>query len=443
MNTLSIVWDLLIHFFEVMIFYLYISTILTPKEHKNWNLTLGGLLSVQYIAIMIGNAFELNSAGSIILAFLLHFLIAKILFQETFLLCILWVGVHSVLSIIGELISYFLLITLTPMRPTEIFIDDSYHILYTTIYIICLAVLNYWVSTTISRRHLFRMKHKFFVFLTMFFGIVLTHSFMYSMFDSEAAQSEFMHVIVLTNTLFLFFTIFILLYIYELTLITQENVKLQERTKLLELETQQYNNLVETTESLRVIKHDVHHHLATIQSLIQTNDQARLMQYLNEYEEHFNLDYSISATGNIVIDSILSSKTFLAKQQGTKLEFSVILPDSIPFSDVSLSALLGNLFDNALEACKRLPKEKERLITFYMKAQEHMLVIHMENSFDGIVKKDTSDTYLSRKEEPSHGIGLKRVQTLIEEAHGFTEIRHSDTIFTVHIMVPLENKHEF
>lgn len=443
MNILSIVWDLLIHFFEVMIFYLYISTILTPKENKYWNITLCGLLAVQYTAVMIGNALELNSVGSIILAFLFHFLIAKILFQETFLSCILWVGVHSVLSIIGELISYFFLITLTPMRPNEFFIDDSYHILYTTLYIICLAALNYWVSTAVSRRLVFRIKHKLFVFVTMFCGIVLTHSFMYTMFDTESVPSEFMNVIVLTNTLFLFFTIFILLYIYELTLTTQENVKLQERTKLLKLETQQYNNLVETTESLRVIKHDVHHHLATIQTLIQTNDQTRLMQYLNEYEEHFNLDYSISATGNIVIDSILSSKTFLAKQQGTKLEFSVILPDSIPFSDVSLSALLGNLFDNALEACKRLPKEKERFITFHMKAQEHMLVIHMENSFDGIVKKDNSDTYHSRKEEPSHGIGLKRVHTLIEEANGFTEIRHSDTIFTVHIMVPVENTHEF
>ena len=77
---------------------------------------------------------------------------------------------------------------------------------------------------------------------------------------------------------------FILVYIYELALTIQKNKDLQERTKLLELETLQYNNLLETTDSLRAIKHDVHHHLATIQALIQTNDQARLMEYLNEYE---------------------------------------------------------------------------------------------------------------------------------------------------------------
>lgn len=423
MNYLSIVWDLLINLFEVIIFYLYISTILTPKERKHGNLILWGLLLLRFFAIPIGNAYELTSTGRIILTFALNFLIAKIPFKEKPFLCALWVGIQSILGIIGERISYFLLITFTPMQPNEIFIDESYRFLYTTLHIIFLAALSFWVSTTVSRKHLFDMKHKVFVLLTMVIGMALAHS-------------------ILTTALFLMFFIFILLYIYELSLTIQENTELQERTKLLELETLQYNNLLETTESLRAIKHDVHHHLATIQALIQTNDQARLMEYLNEYEAHFNLDYTISATGNIVIDSILSAKIFLAKQQGTKLEFSVMLPDSIPFSDVSLSALLGNLFDNALEACKRLPEEKERFITFHMKAQEDMLVIHIENSFDGIVKKDKNDTILSRKKEPSHGIGLKRVRTLIEEVNGFTEIRHSDTIFTVHIMVPLENKHE-
>ena len=120
------------------------------------------------------------------------------------------------------------------------------------------------------------MKQKLFIFITMILGIILTHSFMYIMIDLESHQSQFMNVIILANALFLFFFIFILVYIYELALTIQKNKDLQERTKLLELETLQYNNLLETTDSLRAIKHDVHHHLATIQALIQTNDQARL-----------------------------------------------------------------------------------------------------------------------------------------------------------------------
>lgn len=443
MNYLSIAWELLINLFEVIIFYLYISTILTPKKMKNWNLTLWILLALRYSVITIGNALELTSACTVILAFSFNFLITYLLFNAPTILCIFWAGVHSILGIAGELTSYFLLITFTPMQPDEIFMGEAYRFLCTTLYIICLAALSFFVSTTFSRKPLLDIKQKLFVFLTIFLGIILTHSFLYIMVELESHQSTFMNVIIFANALFLGFFIFILVYVFELAHATQKNKELQERTQLLELETQQYHNLLDTTESLRAIKHDVHHHLTTIHSLIQTNDQARLIQYLNEYEEHFNLDYSVSTTGNIIVDSILSAKSFLAKQQVTKLEFSVLLPDSIPFSDVSLSTLLGNLFDNALEACKRLSDEQERWIHFQMKAQEDMLVIHIENSFDGIVKKDKHDTYLSRKKEPSHGIGLKRVLTLVEEANGFTEIRHNNNTFIVHIMVPLENTNEF
>ena len=341
MNILPIIWDLLIHLFELLIFYLYISTILNVKNHQK---------------------------------------------LEAGFLCVFAIGVHLSLSVTGKFISTYLLTTFTPIQPYEIFLDDSYRILHSTLYLISIAILNYWVSKVIAR---------------------------------------------------------ILLHVSELTHIRQESKELQERTKLLELETQHYHNLLEATESLRAMKHDVQHHLATIHLLIQSNHQERLIPYLNEYEQHFNLDYTIMATGNIVIDSILSTKMFVAKQQGIQLDFSVMLPNSIPFSDVALSALLGNLFDNALEACQYLAPEQERWIHFQMKIQEDMLVIHMENTFDGMVIKDKNDTYLSRKKEVSHGIGLKRVHTLVKEANGFMEIRHNNYIFTIHIMVPLEKTNEF
>lgn len=443
MNYLSVAWELLINLFEVIIFYLYISTILTPKKRKNWSLTLWGLLALRYFIVTIGNAFELLPTYTIIIGFTFNFLIARILYKENSALCVFWVGIHNVLSIIGELIAYFLLIFFTSMQPNEIMFGESYRFISTSLYIICIAGLNFIVSTAVSSKKLFDIKEKFFVFITMLMGIILTHSFMYIMVELKPHQSTFMNIIILANALFLCFFIFILVYIFELAQAVQKNKDLQERTRLLELETLQYNNLLNTTESLRAIKHDVHHHLATIQTLIRGNDHSRLAQYLDEYEAHFDLDYYISTTGNIVIDSILSEKRFTAKQQNTNLEFSFILPDSIPFSDVALSALLGNLFDNALEACKYLSPEQERWVHFQMKIQEDMLVIHIENTFDGMVKKDKNDTYLSRKKEFSHGIGLKRVHTLIEDANGFMEIRHNNHIFTVHIMVPLEKTNEF
>ena len=109
---------------------------------------------------------------------------------------------------------------------------------------------------------------------------------------------------------------------------------------------------------------------------------------------------------------------------------------------MALSALLGNLFDNALEACLQIP-ETERWIKFQIKPHENMLLIHMENSFDGIVNQSTKHSFLSRKEMENHGIGLKRVKILVEEVKGLTDIRYEDHTFIVHIIVPLETTYEY
>ena len=441
-DYIYIVWELLVNLFEVTIFNLYITTILTPKNFSNWKFVQFLLLFLRFLFITIGNALELAPTYTIIIACIFNFLIASIMFKEKNTLCFFWSQFHMVIEIIVEVFSYSLLSFFTPALPNEILFGETFRFPCTAIYVIVLAACSFLVSTSISKKPLFSHKQKLFVIFTMIMGIILSHCFMYIMIDLESHQSEFLNVIILANVIFICFFVFLLVYIYELSLTIQKNKELQERTKLLEIETAQYNNLLNTTESLRVIKHDIHHHLSTIQTLIENDEVEHIKKYLNEYQSHFDLDYSVATTGNLVIDSIISTKYLIAKRQHTKLDFSIMLPETLPFTDVALSALLGNLFENALEACKKLPID-QRWITFQMKAQEDMLIIHIENSFDGVLKETVSNTYLSRKEEPHHGIGLKRIYTLVEEANGFTEIRHNNNLFTVHIMVPLENTNEF
>ena len=297
-------------------------------------------------------------------------------------------------------------------------------------------MLSFYISTLIPKKALFKGSQKILIVFFTILGIIITHCFTLIIIATEHTHPEIVNTIILANIVFLCFFISLLVYMYQLALTQQQNEELQARAKLLELETAQYNNLLSTTESLRSIKHDIHHHLSTIHSLIQKNESERLTEYLKEYQTHFQLDYTVVSTGNIVIDSILSTKLYFAKQQQIKLDFSIVLPNAFPFTDVALSALLGNLFDNALDACKKI--EQNRWIHFQMNAQEDMLLIHMENTFDGIVK-ETATGFLSRKPEANHGVGLNRVKTLVEEANGFIEIRYTQQLFMIHIMIPLEN----
>ncbi|MBR4027561.1 MAG: GHKL domain-containing protein [Lachnospiraceae bacterium] len=433
---LQMCWEYVINFLESGIFYYYIRTLLPPKKmaYQTWFHILAVMF--RFFIISICNTIQLTVIYTIFISLISNVFITCIFFKEKTSICLFWGATHGILCIISEFICMLFLQNTFDILPSDILLGKSYRFPITILYILILAMLSFYIPTLIPKKALFKGSQKILIIFFIILGITITHCFMLIMIATEHTHPEIVNTIILANIVFLCFFISLLVYMYQLALTQQQNEELEARAKLLELETAQYNNLLSTTKSLRSIKHDIHHHLSTIHSLIQKNESKRLTEYLEEYQTHFQLDYMVVSTGNIVIDSILSTKLYFAKQQQTKLDFSIVLPNNFPFTDVALSALLGNLFDNALDACKKL--EQNRWIHFQINAQEDMLFIHMENTFDGIVKETTTG-FLSRKPDANHGVGLNRVKTLVEEANGFIEIRYTKQLFMVHIMIPLEN----
>lgn len=104
---------------------------------------------------------------------------------------------------------------------------------------------------------------------------------------------------------------------------------------------------------------------------------------------------------------------------------------------LSLSSLLGNMWNNSLEACQRLQNGQPNIqpfIHFYIKPFQHMILIHIENNYDKIIVQN--NTYLSVKEEGSHGLGLKRMAEIVSKVDGVIQINSENNVFTVHIMIP-------
>lgn len=116
-------------------------------------------------------------------------------------------------------------------------------------------------------------------------------------------------------------------------------------------------------------------------------------------------------------------------------------PSTFPLDDIALSSLLGNILDNAIEAClrdNRSQTDSPSWIRFYIKPFQNMILIHSENSYDGIINKNTKHEFLSRKKEKNHGIGIKRITDIVNEVNGIINITTDKNIFTLHIMIPLK-----
>ena len=185
------------------------------------------------------------------------------------------------------------------------------------------------------------------------------------------------------------------------------------------------------------MKHDIDIHLDVIQSLLASGNLDDLQSYIDNYHHSLAHTHHLLSTGNTAIDCILSNKIDTAQKLNINTDFSVLVPSNFPLDALLLASLIGNMWNNALEACQRLQNEQPDItpyIHFYIKPFQHMTVIHMENNYAKIIKQN--DYYLSMKKEGSHGIGLKRMEDIVNNVEGIFMINSENHVFTVHIMIP-------
>ena len=89
--------------------------------------------------------------------------------------------------------------------------------------------------------------------------------------------------------------------------------------------------------------------------------------------------------------------------------------------------LLGNLLDNAIEACMELPPEVPRKVDITLRQKEHILLYEISNPYQVKRKKVSKKKF--------HGYGLHNVEKCVSNNHGTFEIKKQDTTFTVTIML--------
>jgi len=217
---------------------------------------------------------------------------------------------------------------------------------------------------------------------------------------------------------------------------------LTEKQQLL-LEEADYKNLIETTESLRKLKHDMQHHLSAVQFLASDKKYDKLNEYIKNYIGTFDEMNKYISTGNSAIDCILSTYIPKAEQKGIKVTYVLSVPDSFSLNPILTSSLLGNLWTNAITACENLRTNNNSIIPsidFYIKPTENMLLISIENTYDGKCKKDSHGNYLSTKADKSCGIGLKRINEIVDQNDGILEVTDNNNRFCVHIMFPFNER---
>ena len=113
-----------------------------------------------------------------------------------------------------------------------------------------------------------------------------------------------------------------------------------------------------------------------------------------------------------------------------------VVPANLSISDVDLCVIIGNLLDNAMEACEKQEEISERFIRVFIGVLKKQLYISVMNSVGGEVKKE-GKLYVSAKPFGSHGFGLMRVNRIAEKNGGYVNRQNEPGVFATEVMLPL------
>lgn len=202
-----------------------------------------------------------------------------------------------------------------------------------------------------------------------------------------------------------------------------------------ELMNRHYEEVDSMYRQMRGWRHDYHNHIQALKVCLAEKEYEQMEEYLNQMDHALGRVDQLVKTGNLMLDAILNSKLSMIRQEGIAVDVTASVPSSMPFKAMDLCVLLGNLLDNAMEACRQVDVNERRFIRVYMDTMKGQLYLCVTNTMKGnAVRKGNG--YLSTK-QGGHGFGLGRIDRIVEQYDGFLNRQSEEGVFSTEVMLPL------
>lgn len=194
-----------------------------------------------------------------------------------------------------------------------------------------------------------------------------------------------------------------------------------------------YQELYKYQNELRMFRHDIRNRLLSLIGLINENEAEKAIQTMK-----CNIDWldqktnNIINSGNPVIDAILQSKLYFAKEKGISIDVFIRLSTNIKIDEIELGIILGNALDNAIEAVVNTSESENKHIEIRMITVADRISISVKNPVENNVDTQKLITTKSTNKR-NHGYGIKSIQTIAQKYDGIVLFSCENYIFTINI----------
>ena len=208
-----------------------------------------------------------------------------------------------------------------------------------------------------------------------------------------------------------------------------EKELLRLQTEQRELLERDYRSLNQSYELNARLFHDFHHHIGVLQRLLSDGENREALEYLEGIQEPVRNMAERTWTGDRAVDYLINSRAAAAEEKKIRFHAEAEFPRHTDLRSEDLTAVLGNLLDNALEAADKVQGPENRFVSLVIRRVNQMLVIRVENSFSGELKEKNGALKTTKTEEGLHGWGLKSAQAAARKYDGTVRVSEKNGIF--------------
>ncbi len=209
-----------------------------------------------------------------------------------------------------------------------------------------------------------------------------------------------------------------------------KQIRLEALEKIVKKKDENYRLLVASYNEIYDIKHDLKDQVELLNDLIEKGDYKEAQNHMHRLYHTVENTASVCYTGNSTVDSVINLKDAYARNLNIRFKIKIKV-NRIEFDTIGLCRILGNILDNAVEACQRIDSG-ERYIFFMMNQIENKLIIEVNNTS---LEVDVSNLSTSKENKLIHGIGLRSIKHMVHNMNGHVSYHYEDGIFSMKVVL--------
>jgi sensor histidine kinase regulating citrate/malate metabolism len=160
----------------------------------------------------------------------------------------------------------------------------------------------------------------------------------------------------------------------------ESRAKLDASEIKLSIQSEYNKQLMSNHENVKRITHDFKHQLQGLHMLCKQKNYNKLEEMLDGLTTNRSELKLIIDTGNSMLDAVISAKIEFARDRGIDCVTEIVIPSDIKLHIIELCSIIGNILDNATEACLRSSNDKKKFVFMLLKCNENVLLGEVKNT---------------------------------------------------------------